>query len=134
MIANISSSSPTKYFLPSISISSGPYFLNNTRLPTYTDMGIRSPFSLTFPGPTAKILPFIGFSFSAVSGITIPDLVILSSVMGSIKTLLDNGLRFILLLLTMGPDLSGQFLIVGGADTSYSKPTQIPCVARIGLL
>ena len=45
------------------------------------------------PGPTATILPFCGFSF-AVSGIIIPDAVLVSASRGSTRTLSAKGLIF----------------------------------------
>jgi len=45
------------------------------------------------PAPTATTLPFCGFSL-AVSGIMIPDAVLVSASRGSTKTLSARGLIF----------------------------------------
>jgi len=56
--------------------------------PTCTVVG-----SSFLPGPTATTVPSCGFSF-AVSGIIIPEAVLVYAAIGSIKTLSANGLKF----------------------------------------
>src|SRR5688572_1473035 len=78
-----------RYSLPSILISVPAYLPYSTLSPTLTVTG------LSFnPSPTAMIVPFWGFSF-AVSGIMIPDAVLVSASAGSTSTLSSFGLKLI---------------------------------------
>ena len=56
--------------------------------PTFTVVG-----SSFFPGPTATTVPSCGFSL-AVSGMMIPEAVLVSAAVGSTNTLSANGLKF----------------------------------------
>ncbi len=96
----IRSSSPS-------SLTSVPDHLpNSTRSPAFTPIGIRSPFSLRAPGPTARTSPCIGFSL-AVSGMMIPPLVFCSSSMRLTTTRSCSGRNFIAP--SLGPALRAGF-------------------------
>lgn len=69
------------------------YFPYKTVSSTLTVIG----FSLV-PEPTATTTPFCGFSF-AVSGIIIPEAVLVSASRGSTRTLSANGFKFYLLII-----------------------------------
>ena len=64
-----------------------------TTSPTFTSSGIRLPLSSMRPGPTARTLPSWGFSL-AVSGMTIPDAVVVSASLAWTTILSSSGLMF----------------------------------------
>ena len=66
------------YSFPSKVTSVPEYFPYNTLSPSLTVISTRVPLSLTFPGPTATIVPCCGFS-CAVSGRMIPPVEVSSA-------------------------------------------------------
>src|SRR5690606_27601191 len=78
MTARTSRAERTRYSSPPYFTSVPPYFEYRTVSPTLTSIGIRLPLSSTRPGPTARTVPSCGFSL-AVSGITMPDAVVVSA-------------------------------------------------------
>src|SRR5215213_9537540 len=78
-LARTSDSRRTSRSSPSSLISVPPYLEYRTSSPSTTSSGTRLPVSsLILPSPTARTLPFCGFSF-AVSGSTRPEAVVSSS-------------------------------------------------------
>src|SRR5262249_54074661 len=65
------------------------YFPYTTRSPTFSSIGIVSPFSRR-PGPTAMTSPWIGFSL-AVSGMYSPPFIVSVSSIGRIATRSASG-------------------------------------------
>src|SRR5262245_36494770 len=66
-----------------------------TTSPSDTSIGTRLPLSSTRPGPTARTLPSWGFSL-AVSGMTMPDAVVVSASLACTTILSSSGLMFTL--------------------------------------
>src|SRR3954463_1168373 len=93
-LASTSLSRRTSSSSPSTLISVPPYFEYRTSSPSATSSGTRLPVSsLILPSPTARTLPFCGFSF-AVSGRTMPDAVVSSSSRALTIRRSPRGLRF----------------------------------------
>src|SRR5215469_18014040 len=93
-IASTSRAESTRYSSPWYFTSVPPYLLYSTTSPTFTSIGTRLvPLSSNLPGPTARTSPSWGFSF-AVSGRTIPLLVVVSPDRALTTTRSPNGLIF----------------------------------------
>src|SRR5690348_2730904 len=94
-LASTSDSRRTSSSSPSTLISVPPYLLYRTSSPSATSSGVRLPVSsLTLPSPTARTLPFWGFSF-AVSERTMPLAVCSSSSIARTINRSPRGLSFI---------------------------------------
>src|SRR5471030_286354 len=72
-----------------------------TLSPTFTPSGCRRPSSRRLPLPTATTSPSIGFSW-AVSGMMMPDLVLVSAAIGFNRSRSCSGLNFMVLFLRLG--------------------------------
>src|SRR5476651_161451 len=72
-----------------------------TLSPTFTPSGCRRPSSRRLPLPTATTSPSIGFSW-AVSGMMMPDLVLVSAAIGFNRRRSCSGLNFMVLFLRLG--------------------------------
>src|SRR3954466_3831360 len=72
-----------------------------TLSPTFTPSGCRRPSSRRLPLPTATTSPSIGFSW-AVSGMMMPDLVLVSAPIGFNRRRSCSGLNFMVLFLRLG--------------------------------
>src|SRR5579863_3956708 len=92
-MARMSFSFNTRYSSPSSLNSVPPYLANKMRSPSRTSMTARSPLSNIRPLPTAITVPSWGFSL-AVSGITMPLLVISSLAAGFTTTRSPTGRIF----------------------------------------
>src|SRR5579884_61718 len=84
----------TRYSSPSSLTSVPAYFANSTVSPLLTSISTRLPLSSTRPGPTASTEPSCGFSL-AVSGSTMPLLVISSFAFGLTITRSPSGFRLV---------------------------------------
>src|SRR3954462_11694647 len=93
-LASTSVSRRTSRSSPSTLISVPPYFEYRTSSPSATSSGTRWPLSSSLPSPTARTLPFCGFSL-AVSGRTMPEAVVSSSSIALTIRRSPRGLSFI---------------------------------------
>src|SRR5207253_10349512 len=93
-LASTSDSRRTSSSSPSTLISVPPYLEYRTSSPSATSSGIRLPSSSSLPSPTARTLPFWGFSL-AVSGSTMPEDVFSSSSTALTINRSPRGLSFI---------------------------------------
>src|SRR5215213_9905432 len=106
-LASTSVSRRTNRSSPSTLISVPPYFEYRTSSPSATSSGWRCPLSSSLPSPTARTLPFWGFSF-AVSGRTRPEAVVSSSSTALTIRRSPKGLSFMRETSTqIGPDVTG---------------------------
>src|SRR5919107_4092059 len=94
IFARTSDSRRTSSSSPSTLISVPPYLEYRTSSPSETSSGRRWPLSSSLPSPTARTLPFWGFSF-AVSGRTMPEAVVSSSSTALTIRRSPRGLSFI---------------------------------------
>src|SRR5664279_798660 len=108
---------------PSTLNSVPAYFAYRIRSPTLTSIGSRLPSSRTFPGPAARIVPSIGFSF-AVSGRTMPLLVMSSRGVGLMTTRSPRGFSFLLVAVALA---NAQYL---HGTAAWRLAVAIPGLAR----
>src|SRR3954451_2062000 len=120
-LASTSDSRRTSRSSPSTLISVPPYLEYRTSSPSATSSGTRWPLSSSLPSPTARTLPFWGFSF-AVSGRTMPLTVVSSSSTALTIRRSPRGLSFI----TREPPLSRvtceSSLALGGWECQICAP------------
>src|SRR6266545_3559376 len=109
MIARTSRADSTRYSSPEYLTSVPPYLLYRTTSPTETSSGTRLPLSSKRPGPTAMTVPSCGFSF-AVSGMTMPEAVVVSASFAWTTRRSSSGLMLTLVAVTVNLPFSGLYV------------------------
>src|SRR5215213_7902025 len=112
MTARTSRAESTRYSSPAYLTSVPPYLEYSTVSPTATSSGTRLPLSSMRPGPTARTVPSCGFSF-AVSGITMPDAVVVSASFAWTRIRSSSGLIATLVAVVTGIPSWGTGVVAG---------------------